>query len=118
MFPHTHTHTCANPAPKLSTVSLNVRVRCDYCILSLFDTAAPPRYLLKMPDKWLNSTQGSKAKRRIEEVLAAKIAAGELAGLEYIVGPASELQEEDSGSGGEGGLLAEDESPGTEQQAS
>lgn len=30
------------------------------------------RYLLKTPDEWLNSVQGSKAKRKIEEALAAR----------------------------------------------
>ncbi|CAN0027139.1 unnamed protein product [Ectocarpus sp. 8 AP-2014] len=30
------------------------------------------KYLLKTPDEWLNSVQGSKAKRQIEEALAAR----------------------------------------------
>lgn len=42
----------------------------------------PPRYLLKMPDKWLNSKQGIAAKRRIQETLSARIASGELSGFE------------------------------------
>lgn len=35
-----------------------------------------------MPDKWLNSKQGTAAKRRIQETLAARIASGELSGFE------------------------------------
>lgn len=58
------------------------------------------RYLLKTPDKWLNSAQGSNAKRKIQEVLAAKLAAGELTGFEHV------REEENDGTGG-GGLLAE-----------
>lgn len=54
------------------------------------------RYLLKTPDKWLNSAQGSNAKRKIEESLAAKLAAGELSGFEHV---------SEEGSGAEGGLL-------------
>ncbi|CAM9125872.1 unnamed protein product, partial [Ascophyllum nodosum] len=38
------------------------------------------KYLLKMPDKWLNSSQGVNAKRKIQETLASRIASGELAG--------------------------------------
>lgn len=67
-----------------------------------------PRYLLKTPDKWLNSAQGSNAKRKIQEALAAKLAAGELTGFEHV-------REEDNGT--EGGLLAE-ESQEKERQAS
>eukprot|EP00752_Nemacystus_decipiens_P004467 g4079.t1 len=57
------------------------------------------KYLLKTPDKWLNSAQGSNAKRKIQEALAAKLAAGELTGFEHV-------PEEDNGT--EGGLLAEE----------
>lgn len=57
------------------------------------------RYLLKTPDKWLNSAQGSNAKRKIEEALAAKLAAGELTGFE-------DVREDENGTD-RGGLLAE-----------
>ncbi|CAM9490490.1 unnamed protein product [Pylaiella littoralis] len=68
------------------------------------------KYLLKTPDKWLNSTQGSNAKRKIEEALAAKVAAGELSGMEYVVGHGSGAQEE--------GSEAEEQAPAKERQAS
>lgn len=47
----------------------------------------------------MNSTQGSSAKRKIEETLAARIASGELPG--YLYG--DEDEDEDSEGSGKGG---------------
>ncbi|CAM9511944.1 unnamed protein product [Scytosiphon promiscuus] len=66
------------------------------------------KYLLKTPDKWLNSTQGSNAKRRIEDALAAIETSGEVTGYE-------EIREQEEGV--EGGLLS-GEGSGAERQAS
>lgn len=49
-----------------------------YCTHVRFIFGPNIRYLLKTPDKWLNSTQGSAAKRKIQETLAAQIASGEM----------------------------------------
>lgn len=46
-----------------------------------------------MPDKWLNSTQGVNAKRKIQETLAARIASGELSGRS-LLGEGVEGQED------------------------
>eukprot|EP00904_Undaria_pinnatifida_P000350 jgi/Undpi1/10315/HiC_scaffold_28.g12766.m1 len=53
------------------------------------------KYLLKTPDKWLNSVEGSNAKRQIQETLAARISSGELGG--YAMGS---LAEEEAVGGG------------------
>lgn len=73
------------------------------------------RYLLKTPDKWLNSTQGTNAKRKIQEALAAKLAAGELSGYEHLVLAGASG---DGAGGADGGLLAQGGGREKERQAS
>ena len=60
----------------------------------------PFRYLLKTPDKWLTSMEGSKAKRQIQETLAARTASGELGGYAMDSISEEEGEQEEAAEGG------------------